>query len=414
MGAGVNGGALIQVFRRAHGNRCAFRPDRKDNSLVPVLALNLHAGFACRRSGACCTAGWPIPVEPDVAAALTAGLPNRAGALVFAGPMPGGAAAVIAPQPDGACPFHLPDSNRLCAIQRQIGHEALPASCRHFPRVALLEADAVRVTLSHFCPTAASMLFAESSGPPAVVAGAAGVADRNAYSGFDARATIPPLLRPGVAMDEAACRHWEAFLLRTLTDPSCAAPEEALGRVATTADRIRAWTVEQGSLESHVATMVTDGPAATGGRWIMSQASAVRLFLLAAGSVPAGLAAPLVPADAEAADAAWVRPQWRQGPLGRYLAARSFGAWSAYLGEGIRTQVALLAVALAAVRVEAARQAALARRPIDDGMLLAAIRQADLLLHHLSDARALVRSLAGVEGGPAEACLAVMGLEEAR
>jgi hypothetical protein len=74
----------------------------------------------------------------------------------------------------------------------------------------------------------------------------------------------------------------------------------------------------------------------------------------------------------------------------------------------------VLAVALAAVRIEAVRQAALARRPIDDGMLLGAIRQADLLLHHLSDARALVRSLAGVEGGPIEACLAVMGLEEAR
>jgi hypothetical protein len=184
--------------------------------------------------------------------------------------------------------------------------------------------------------------------------------------------------------------------------------------VATTADRIRAWTVEQGSLESHVATMVTDGPAATGGRWIMSQASAVRLFLLAAGSVPAGLAAPGVPTDAATADAAWVRPQWRQGPLGRYLAARSFGAWSAYLGEGLRTQVAVLAVALAAVRIEAVRQAALARRPIDDGMLLGAIRQADLLLHHLSDARTLVRSLAGVERGPIEACLAMMGLEEAR
>jgi hypothetical protein len=74
----------------------------------------------------------------------------------------------------------------------------------------------------------------------------------------------------------------------------------------------------------------------------------------------------------------------------------------------------MLAVALAAVRVEAVRQAARARRPLDDEMLLGAIRSADLLLHHLSDARALVRSLARVERGPIEACLAVMGLEEAR
>jgi hypothetical protein len=146
----------------------------------------------------------------------------------------------------------------------------------------------------------------------------------------------------------------------------------------------------------------------------MSLESAVRLFLVAADAVPAGLAAPGVPADAETADAAWVRPRWRQGPLGRYLAARSFGAWSAYLGEGVRTQVAMLAAALAAVRVEAVRQAARTRRALDDEMLLEAIRSADLLLHHLSDARALVRSLTRVESGPIEACLAVMGLEEAR
>lgn len=381
---------------------------------MPVLALSLHAGFACCRSGACCTAGWPIPVEPDVAAALIAGLPESAGTLDTTGPMPDGAAAVVAPRPGGACPFYVQDSGRLCAIQRRLGHGALPASCRHFPRVALLEADAVRVTLSHFCPTAASMLFADIPGSPTVVADAAGIADRREYSGFDARATIPPLLRPGVAMDDAACRRWEAYLLRSLADPSCQTPEEALGRVAAAADSIRAWTVEQGSLESHLAAMLADGRGALHGRWTMSLNSAVRLFLLAAGSVPAGLQAPGLPADAQAADAAWVTPRWRQGPVGRYLAARSFGAWSAYLGEGVRTQVAMLAVALAAVRVEAVRQTARARRPLDDEMLLEAIRSAELLLHHLSDARALVRGLARVESGPIDAALAVMGLEEVR
>lgn len=402
------------VFRRIRGNRRAFRPGRKDNNLVPVLALSLHAGFACRHSGACCTAGWPIPVEPDVAAALMANLPESAGALVSAGSMPDGAAAVVAPQPGGACPFYLPDPERRCVIQREIGHEALPASCRHFPRVALLEADAVRVTLSHFCPTAASMLFADTAGSPTVVADVPGIADRRECGGFDAQTTIPPLLRPGVAMDEMSCRRWEAYLLRALTDPSCSTPDEALGRVATAADGIRAWSVEHGSLESHVAAIAADGRAASRGRRTMSLASAARLFSLAAGSVPAGLAAPGVPADAETADGAWVKPRWLQGPLGRYLAARSFGAWSAYLGEGIRTQVAMLAVALAAARVEAVRQAARLRRPLDDEMLLEAIRQADLLLHHLSDPRALVGALGGVERGPIQAALAAMGLEESR
>jgi hypothetical protein len=215
-------------------------------------------------------------------------------------------------------------------------------------------------------------------------------------------------------MDQASCRRWEAYLLRTLTDPSSETPEEVLGRVATSADTIRAWTEGQGSLESHVATALAAGVATPHRRWAMSLASAVRLFLLAAGSVPAGLQAPGLPADAPAADAAWVTPRWRQGPVGRYLAARSFGAWSAYLGEGVRTQVAMLAVALAAVRVEAVRQTARARRPLDDEMLLEAFRSAELLLHHLSDARALVRGLARVESGPIDAALAVMGLEEVR
>jgi hypothetical protein len=74
----------------------------------------------------------------------------------------------------------------------------------------------------------------------------------------------------------------------------------------------------------------------------------------------------------------------------------------------------MLAVALAAVRVEAAREAALSPRPLDDTMLHAAIRSADLLLHHLSDAAALVGSLAGVERAPAQAFPRAVGLEATR
>ena len=97
----------------------------------------------------------------------------------------------------------------------------------------------------------------------------------------------------------------------------------------------------------------------------------------------------------------------------RYLAARAFAAWSAYLGEGVRTQVAMLAVALAAVRVEAAREASRALRPLDDEMLHAAIRSADLLLCHLSDTAVLVGSLGLVERVPAQAFTGAIGLEAA-
>jgi hypothetical protein len=73
----------------------------------------------------------------------------------------------------------------------------------------------------------------------------------------------------------------------------------------------------------------------------------------------------------------------------------------------------MLAIALAAVRVEATRETGRVSRPLDEPLLLAAIRSADLLLHHLSDTAALVRSLARVEQGGLAAFLDALGLEAA-
>jgi hypothetical protein len=30
---------------------------------IRIYALSIHADYACRHSGACCTSGWPIPAE---------------------------------------------------------------------------------------------------------------------------------------------------------------------------------------------------------------------------------------------------------------------------------------------------------------------------------------------------------------
>jgi hypothetical protein len=386
-------------------------------SSTPVLALNVHAGFECRHSGACCTAGWPIPVEQESASAILAsGLP-ASGAMRTAGDLPEGAAALIMPLPGGACPFFEAGSGRLCAVQRRLGHGALPASCRHFPRVALLEPDAVRVTLSHGCPTAASMLFRADIARLRAVRDAAGIADRTEHDGFDARQTIPPLLRPGVAMDPGACRIWECCLLNLLGS-GARVPEGALAGVAESAEAIRNWKPGPMSLEDHTAqvTATEAGAGLPRGRWGMSFTSAARLFETAVRSVPPHLPRPALPDGGDAADRAWVAPYLIEfaRPVGRYLAARSFGAWSAYLGEGLRTQVTMLAVALAAVRIEAARATSMARRRLDTLLLISAIRRSDLLLHHLSDPAALVRSLAAVERGTLSEWLTFMGLEEAR
>ena len=83
---------------------------------------------------------------------------------------------------DDACVFHVPRQStprrpraaRHCAVHATLGHDALPASCQHFPRVCLVDARGVRVALSHFCPTAAAMLVDDARpvtivrGPPAV------------------------------------------------------------------------------------------------------------------------------------------------------------------------------------------------------------------------------------------------------
>jgi hypothetical protein len=384
---------------------------------MPVLALNLHAGFTCRHSGACCTAGWPIPVERDVVEAILAKVPAAGAAFSRAGEPPDGAAAVIVPTPEGACPFFVPEAGRLCDIQRRLGHAALPASCRCFPRVALVEADATRVTLSHFCPTAAWMLFADGPEGIEIVADAAGIADSRSQAGFDARATIPPLLRPGVAMDGPTCRIWEACLLNSLAGPEAQEAEGALARVAAAAEAVRGWPAGTDTLEAWARSALAPMPPAPHReRWSMSFSQASRLFSLAVDTIPEGLPKPALPDAGGSADAALVLPRWVHGsrPLKRYLAARSFGAWSAYLGEGLRTQVAMLAVALAAVRVEAAREAARAGRAVDDEIVHAAIRSADLLLHHLADAAELVREVGRVEEGSFASCLAFMGLEAAR
>jgi len=381
---------------------------------MTVLALNLHAGFTCRHSGACCTAGWPIPVEAAAADAIRAHAIVPATALSTAGQLPEGASAVLVPLPGGDCPAFDRAGGSLCTVQTRLGHGGLPASCRHFPRVTLLEPEATRVTLSHFCPTAAWTLFRTDIPRLTIMPDAAGIADRGEYDGYDARHTIPPFLRPGVAMDAGTCRLWERYVIDAL-DAGGLSAEAALGGITRTAERVRRWTAGPVTLEAHAAHATADaarkrGPAT---RWRMPLENALRLFSAAAASVPPGLSRPDVPAGLAGSDLSWVSPRWdaHARTVRRYLAARAFAAWSAYLGDGLRTQVAMLAVALAAVRIEAARETLAASRPLDEALLHAAIRSSDLLLHHLSDAAVLVRGLGGVEREPARAFPGAIGLE---
>jgi hypothetical protein len=217
-------------------------------------------------------------------------------------------------------------------------------------------------------------------------------------------------------MDPRTCRLWERYVIGALDADGWSA-ESALGSIARSAETIRGWTAGPTTLENHAAQAAAAaaserGPAT---RWGMPLENALRLHSGAAASVPQDLRRPDAPVGLSEADLAWVSPRWaaHSKPVRRFLAARAFAAWSAYIGEGLRTQVAMLAVALAAVRVEAARETMLASRPLDPALLHAAIRSADLLLHHLSDTAALVKSLGVVEREPAQDFPGAIGLEAA-
>lgn len=87
-----------------------------------------------------------------------------------------------------------------------------------------------------------------------------------------------------------------------------------------------------------------------------------------------------------------------------YLAARLFGNWVAYYGRGLHAIVEYLRVALAlvkmeAVRLEAARHGARESPSSPWQIVHEALRNADLLLVHLWDIRALSPRLGGNRQG---------------
>lgn len=372
----------------------------------PVFTLNVHHDYACRHSGACCTAGWDIGVDratyEGIAAAIESdalALPSRPGdneapsVFVRGTGHPPGDVAFIARTAAGDCACFDRHAGNLCVIQRSLGHEALPTACRHFPRVALLDAAGVHVTLSHYCPTAAAMLFRDDIGALEVVENPPAFAERD-YEGFDARETVPPFLRRGVFFDSAARAIWDRFVIDALNRETWL-PGQALACVESAAAALQRWVPEAGSLES-VARQVTRHALASEPRVPGRKSRRVAgLFEVVTSTVPAGLDVPVLPATSVETFESAVPADWAglARPVRRYLAARAFGAWSAYQAEGLLTEVAMQAVALAVLEVEASRAAIAARRPLDAGLLMEAIRAADKLLVHLASGDRLVHAL---------------------
>ncbi len=245
--------------------------------------LNFHLPYACRHSGACCQAGWPIPIEPERAVLI------RKGEWLEEG-------GVLPRDARGACVFH----DRRCTV-----YEHRPMSCVHFPYVCLIDQRGVHVTLSHYCPTAASLLFAHD-GPIEIVEGPSPVPALEIPEGLDARPSLPPLAEstPG---------------------PRSRAPGPRL----MSWDEFSSW-----------------------------ERAELRTLTLMAG-------------ESEFAPV-----------IERFLAAKLFASWAAYVGDGTAAVRQSVRAAHGVLKEEMSNAVRDAGRPIDAGLLEQSIRQADLRLVH--------------------------------
>jgi Fe-S-cluster containining protein len=376
---------------------------------VSVRALSIHADYRCRSSGACCGSGWEIPVEPDAEERIHEGIgqgrlhPAVAWSRPRAG-LPHAARVVLRVLASGDCVFLEHGEPRLCAVHRQLGADALPPSCRQFPRVATLTPEGVSLTLSHYCPTAAALLFRDDVAL-AVVCDPPAFPSSWPYEGLDARDALPPLLRPGVLTSWAAHFRLEAHAVAVLGREQLPIGE-ALARLRAEAEALRAWRADSGPFDD-LAARVCETPTARAPEEPAPLEAALGDWQRVAAVVPHGHPLPESPRGAVAAfgleRAAAIVDDGCAGlrrPVGHWLAAKAFASWLALQGDGLRTSALGLRVAWSVLRAEAARGVAEAQgEALDAERLKQAIRRADLLLVHLADPEALARELSRCEAG---------------
>lgn len=371
-------------------------------SSTGVFALSFHADYQCRHSGACCTADWDVPVEIPVYRSLREAVaggrlrvaPSSAAIYPFiVGPdRPDGAGAILDRDEDGHCVF-FERGSKLCIVHRDLGEPLLPATCRHFPRVAVRDLRGTFITLSHFCPTAASMLFRDLAveivaQPPAF--------PRADYEGLVVTAhDLPPLLTPRTLMDLDGYSAWERHMVARCANVH-ERPESVLATLARDAELLRGWRPGLMTLSDAVVRLPS--------RLVNAQLDdTLRTSLSFHAEVMAAVPDDLKPAadevGLEEAMALHVRPVWDdyRAPMNRYLAAKAFASWTAYQGRGVKTIVRSLAAAFALVCVESARQCRNAGRHLDTDLLREAFRSADLALNHQAVGEDLAKSWSSVE-----------------
>jgi hypothetical protein len=255
------------------------------------------------------------------------------------------------------------------------------------------------ISLSHFCPTAAALLIAPS--PFQIVTAPASLSLDGHLEGFDARDTLPPLLSPQMLTTPDGYAAWERRAVGVLARGDLTAAQ-ALDMIAAVTREVQAWRPGGLGLSDIVERAFDSAPVRDSREDLEADERRSRLALA---SVPEGLSAP---APVQGFRSAWQDASrwWSQadGSVRAYLASRLFGNWVAYYGHGLHTVVEYLRICLAVLKMEAARRhvhtsaAATASSALSavspwQTNVIETLRNADLLLVHLSDTRALVQRL---------------------
>jgi hypothetical protein len=283
----------------------------------------------------------------------------------------------------GECAFH---HAHRCSLQEAGSEPMLPSACRHFPRVYLRDARGTLLTLSHFCPTAASLLL--ETGPVTIVDAWPPLALEEPIEGLDAREALPPLVRPGLLADTAGYGAWEEAVVRTFLESPDA--DSAFLRIEEATEAIRRWSPSKGAFTTAVEAafaVMTVAASPTQRSASLSRAFAIAHELTGPHpmmEVPPGF-------EREWARVHRLAAHVLQGPMARYLAASTFANWIAYRGEGLRSIIEWLRACYDVVRVQMVRNLS-GCTIIAPEDLLESFRAADYIMVHTVDSLAFGRA----------------------
>jgi hypothetical protein len=363
---------------------------------MPALCLDLHARYQCRHSGACCE-NWSVPAEPAVVEIVRGRAIRRqdVGGPLFVKSGDSGDEEMwrVARDIRGECVFYDRRAGGLCIIHRDIGENALPSACRHFPRRVLHDTRGSLIALSHFCPTAAAMLL--SDGALTVVEAHSPLRLESEMEGLDARNALPPLLRPGLLCDMDGYETWERKGLANFARLDCQYAT-CVAEFSSATDVIREWKPGTGSLSDFVLAAFDRSQAGACPVWAHDRAIQ-RVARLTSGSAADDLI--VIPHFEEQwNDRIGVNAEkWFDQGMKNYLAARLFGNWIAYQGHGLRSIVEWLRTCAAVVRHFVLQRLITSQVPLDRSVFIESVRSADLLLLHVLDGGSFGRDVASIE-----------------